>query len=303
MDKQFVNNDLLRDLLNEEGPLERVRSGSVGSDPDSDPRPTGTKQKSFPKLTHSDRALCRILYHEHNWRLDLVAEAFGQSRPGGKSPLYKAVKNIPSAKGSDIDDPSRDHEFVNKARLAELLVRSHSPSTHPHRRSTSRAKAPRFKPYERSPGKQGKTMHASGKNAADRSQPDPFDCPPRSHHARDADSDRLSPSNSSFRRTGHVGSRAASLEKYPTASSQMPSLFEFLANIGPEIDLSDRHSLFIDRGIDTIAKLRAMKSWDKEDLHGALSDWFHDKVTVKSGKYTPLNDYELVALRQAIQKL
>ncbi|KAF7291152.1 hypothetical protein MIND_01258400 [Mycena indigotica] len=294
-DETFVDKNLLADLLAEygtfeshdgdESELDELESDTPNPVVIISPKPSSKAHNSpTNKLSASDRALCRILRKDYGWSFNRMATAFGMPRPGGPSPVCQAV-NQPGS-----DDVLKDHEIVDKVKLAKLIAnqvshsavgkeKQHVPSTP----NQSYLNSSRFKPY----------------NTSNRKNPS------RAAEYRTVSSIPIAPakanlfSPSPLQISAHRKNYADSCR--PESNNAHHLLAEFLANIRPEINLSSRHGLFIHRGIDTVSKLRALKTWEDADLREALGEWF--KTGEGLAGFVPLSDYELVALRQAIRKL
>ncbi|KAF7291153.1 hypothetical protein MIND_01258500 [Mycena indigotica] len=228
------------------------------------------------KLTASERALCRILRQEHHWTFIQLAAALGAPRPGGRSPVCQAVKQPGS------DDVSKDHEIVDKIQLAKLVTHQVSKSPAGKEKqyvhstpNQSDRNTSRFKPYNTPTRKKSSHRTVSSIPIA---SPNIFSPSPPQMHATTNHADDCRP------------------ESY-----NAHCLAQFLANVRPGINLSSHYDLFIHRGIDTISKIRALKTWEDADLREALLEWFKTGEGLEG--FVPLSDYELLALRQAIRKL
>nr|GAT44834.1 predicted protein [Mycena chlorophos] len=217
----------------------------------SETKPTSIERKAqkskYPKLTLPERALCRILYKEYNWVYNAIADALGRPRPGGESPICRAVRNAPRRENRRwvTDDVSKDHDVVDKVLLNKLVNGSNGKNDC----AASRARIGRAT----SSGPSRRGNHPVQGSADSESKYNPT---------------QITPSNKS-----HAPRTSAT--STPT-SGRETSLRRFLLRAG----VSRKHeALLLNRGIESTGDLKKMRGWPQKEVEDQMKDWFQDDLT------------------------
>ncbi|KAF7305682.1 hypothetical protein HMN09_00822200 [Mycena chlorophos] len=233
----------------------------------SETKPTSIERTNwnskYPKLTRPERALCRILRQEYNWVYNDLASALGRSRPGGHSPICKAVRNVPRRENGQwvTDDVSKDHDVVDKVLLNKLVGGPNGKRDRP--------------PRIRQPKESHEPEVVSGG-------------PSRNGHGKLPTQKNV---ESKYKSTRNMPTKKGHAPRTSTtatpSSGTESSLRRFLLRAG----VSRKHeALLSNRGIESTGDLKKMRRWPKDEVQDQLKDWFGDDLT----------DYEVALLRHAI---
>nr|GAT53585.1 predicted protein [Mycena chlorophos] len=304
MDEQVVDKTQLQEMLDLEckvvgvlrPKLQDKREDDGESKPEANARRPATRLPKL-RLSAAERALCRILHGEYQWTLNEISQfAFGRRAVGGSSTISLAVHNAPrrvNGRSGDailVDDVSKDHEIVDKSRLARL-TKTEVPAAIAAKKGRGTARVSIKSPSLRSQGR------SSGIRVA------PLRVPAGSRAAQG--SGPLESPNSDVESEDELFPQAPTQPEPTTGTGSDMDLTSFLKTVKPNVDLSQYEGLFHRRNIYTVQKLREINEWGETAVKQALRAWFRDRDDDESEYvgFERMDDVQLEALRQAMRAI
>ncbi|KAF7329163.1 hypothetical protein MKEN_00176900 [Mycena kentingensis (nom. inval.)] len=281
--------------------------------------------------TQTERALCRVLYHNFGWQQNHIAAAVKMSRKCVAQAIRNLDQRLIDGKICTIpgrDDLTRDNEFLVRAELAKLVAHGS-----PVRMVREEEEEEDLQSEGKTPEKEDdeadqNTETAAYKEATPMSDDDlierssapkqvpqpeqvngmeadyPFNHAHQFEEHEDVDGRQDIPEDAEMpSRDQEILSTETVFEI--NAENNEPivdpknQIKQFLSQIACGTDFSVYAPVLVARGLDTLTKIHGLNSWEDSDVEEALELWFGAGLTGSP----VMTDFERFALHQAIRKV